>query len=150
MHSADGDLKGTITAASASAVHVTVDGVNDGQPFEGDITLTPEGTCITVKGDVTSDGDHEFLDDQLCPEDLFGDVDSPWFDSDARTMFGEPIDTAVSLDNLGKLVQFEQLSKLFDIGIVTVKVDGDWYVSPLRTTADLFGSFGRLTEGLGS
>ena len=116
----------------------------------GDLTLTPEGTCVTVKGDLTSDDDHQYVDDQVCPEDLLSSQDGDFVDQQAVTIFGQPVDTALSLDKLGKLVQFEQLSKLFDLGVVTVKVDGKWYVSPLRTTADLFGTFGRLAEGLQS
>ena len=144
------DLRGTITAAGESTIQIGLQGKSDDQSVTGDLTLTPEGTCVTVKGDLTTDDDHQYVDDQVCPEDLLSSQDGDFVDKQAVTIFGQPIDTALSLDKLGKLVQFEQLSKLFDLGIVTVKVDGKWYVSPLRTTADLFGTFGRLAEGLQS
>ena len=49
---------------------------------------------------------------------------------------------------MGELVQFDNFSRLFDLGIVTVEVDGDWYVSPLRSTTELVATFAALAEGI--
>lgn len=134
------DLRGTITSAGESTVQITVKGTSKGEAFAADLTLTPEGTCVNVKGEARSDGDSEYVDEQVCPEDVFGSEDA--------SFLGTDFDTLMSLDKLGKLVQFEQLSRLFDVGIVTVKVGGDWFVSPLRTGAELLGVYAHVTEGI--
>lgn len=134
------DLRGTITSEGESTVKITVKGTSEDEAFAADLTLTPEGACVNVKGEATSDGQSEYVDEQVCPEDIFG--------SENAKVPGIDVEKLMSLDKLGKLVQFEQLSRVFDLGIVTVKVDGDWYVSPLRTGAELLGMVAHVTEGI--
>ncbi len=116
-----------------------MNGTVDGEDLSAKLTATPDGDCILVSGDATSGGETEPIAEQLCPED---------FSEEGLSFAGSPVALADVLDNMGELVQFDNFSRLFDLGIVTVEVDGDWYVSPLRSTTELIGTFAALAEGI--
>jgi hypothetical protein len=134
------DLKGTISSEGESTVKLAANGTTPDGDVTADLTLRPEGTCINVTGETTGSGDSQYVDEQVCPEDVLGP-------EGANALVGQ-LNSVASLDKLGKLVQFQQLSRLFDLGVVTVKVGSSWYVSPLRTTGELLGTFAHLTDGL--
>ena len=92
-----------------------------------------------MSGEATSGGETEPIAEQLCPEDV---------SEEGLSFAGSPVALADVLDNMGVLVQFDNFSRLFDLGIVTVEVDGDWNVSPLRSTTELVGTFAALAEGI--
>ena len=118
---------------------IDVKGTVDGEDLSAKLTATPDGDCILVSGDATSGDETEPIAEQLCPED---------FSEEGLSFAGSPITLADVLDNMGELVQFDNFSRLFDLGVVTVEVDGDWYVSPLRSTTELISTFAALAEGI--
>jgi hypothetical protein len=133
------DLSGQVVEADDGTLAIDVDGTVDGEDLSAKLTATPDGDCILVSGDATSGDETEPIAEQLCPEDI----------SDEPLSFaGSPVALADLLDNMGELAQFDNFSKLFDIGVVTVEVDGDWYVSPLRSMTELVGSFAAVAEAI--
>ena len=133
------DLSGQVLEADGGTLAIDVNGTVDGEDLSAKLTATPDGDCILVSGDATSGGETEPIAEQLCPED---------FSEEGLSFAGSPVALADVLDNMGELVQFDNFSRLFDLGIVTVEVDGDWYVSPLRSTTELVGTFAALAEGI--
>ena len=133
------DLSGQVVEADDGTLAIDVEGTVDGEDLSAKLTATPDGDCILVSGDATSGGETEPVAEQLCPED---------FSEEGLSFAGSPVALADVLDNMGELVQFDNFSRLFDLGIVTVEVDGDWYVSPLRSTTELVDTFAALAEGI--
>jgi hypothetical protein len=133
-------LTGQVTSAGENTMAIAFQGQSDGDQVTADLTAEPDGSCIVVAGTVTSGDESEQITERLCPEDLD--------ESGTVEIFGEPLELGELLGNVNELVQFDRLSRLFDVGLVAVEVDGDWYVSPLRSTGELFGTFAGVFEGL--
>jgi hypothetical protein len=129
-----GKITGTVTTVDDKTFKVQASGTSaDNGTMSADITVATNGNCIVAKGTSTSDGDTNPVDASTCEADV-------------------PGASAVPLDSLlgkfGQIVQYDRIAKIFDIGVVTTKVDGKWYVSPLRSTGELFAGYGRVFEGL--
>jgi hypothetical protein len=133
-------LTGQVTSAGENTMAIEFQGQSDGDQVTADLTAEPDGSCIVLAGTVTSGDESEPITERLCPEDLD--------ESGTLEVFGEPLDLGKLLGDVNDFVQFDQLTRLFDVGLVAVEVDGDWYVSPLRSTGELFGTVASVFEGL--
>jgi hypothetical protein len=133
----DGDqdkITGTVTTVDDKSFKVHATGTSaDSGDVSADITVTTDGNCILAKGTSTSDGETNPVDASTCQTHV----------PEASTV---PLGSL--LGKFGQIVQYDRVAKIFDVGVVTTRVDGKWYVSPLRSTGELFAGFGRVFEGL--
>jgi hypothetical protein len=138
LSSTDVNLTGSIVKGDAETLNIDFEGTAEGEEVSATLTATPDADCILLSGDVTSGGETEPVAEQLCPDD-FGD--------EGLELSGAPVALEDVFDQIGDFVEFDRFSQLFDLGLVAVEVDGDWYISPLRSTTELFGAFAALAEG---
>jgi hypothetical protein len=97
------------------------------------ITLTAEGETVSIKNDggvltVTASGQTITLDE-----------------STIETYINQSADTSDLDPQLLDIIKRE-FKQIVNLGIVTVNVDGSWYVSPIRTGSDVFVSLLRGLE----
>ena len=133
---------------------ITVNGVIDGEPFSGEITIDPDAAVITGSGDFNGEsgsGDVTFDPEGVCSRftiSVSGETDSLC------------IEDELDADEADALALYEEVFEQwptefpgFDMS--ARRTDGEWYVSPIGTTFDaylqLFGvveddQFGELLD----
>lgn len=103
-----------------------------GEDFVGGGTIA--GGCIEVRGDVRESFEEEDVDlpeGPICKDDIESILDDATDDAD----LGMGLGRFGMLGGLGDLGLGEEETP--EIGITTVRIDGEWFVAPLGTFADL-------------
>jgi hypothetical protein len=129
-----GKITGTVATIDDETFKVHASGTSaDSRAMTADVTVSTDGKCIVAKGTSTSDGETSPIDGNTCGTGVPG---------------ASAIPMGSLLGKFGQIVRYDRIAKLFDIGVVTTQVGGKWYVSPLRSTGEVFAGLGRVFEGL--
>lgn len=88
---------------------------------DGESTMTYDGDCLEVEGEMADEFNEDMGDSKVCWEDV-----------------SESIETDLSDEEQAELEELTALFEDFEPGIVVVEVDGQHYIDPLRTFGDVF------------
>jgi hypothetical protein len=113
------DTKSVKGGTKVLPTHLVLDVTDNGEAATIEVTKL-DGACVHV---VITGSSPDTVDEKFCAEDVRHPAE----------------ENGVSPQGADVLVR--ELGQLAEVGVVTVKVDGKWYVSPARTLSDLFLTF---------